>query len=370
MRHPGRLPCVETPSALSPSTLHGLAEAIVSVPYQLGYYPKASLIAICMQRDPGRAESKPTQRGQVALTARVDLGPPEEHWEVLAAIEPALARVDTGLVVLIAFEEGAGHSSDATVLLTKAGALADSHGARVMAAARVRGRRWRHVTSAASLEGWQDLPADEDVQVIADYVMAGRAPAPDRRSVDDLLRPICEELARAVARRYAGTAASDRTAQIGAEGVLWRAARMVATVIGENGRAEPPDWDAEDLLCSIDALDDLGFRDALLHALSPSSTAADDLVDKGMQRIVSAAMASPVEVDSAACVRMAQAAAYVPEDRSAPWLSLVGYLCWQAGEGALANVVITAARAADPDYSLARLVDMALCAAIAPPRPV
>lgn len=78
----------------------------------------------------------------------------------------------------------------------------------------------------------------------------------------------------------------------------------------------------------------------------------------------------PLAVDRAACLRMTQAAAYAPAGRSAPWLSLVGFLAWQAGEGALANVVIGAARAEDPTYSLARLVDLALCAAVAPPRPV
>lgn len=377
---------VEIPSTVRPNTLHGLAEAIVAVPYQIGYYPKASLIALCMQGEPQRAASMPIERGQVMLTARVDLGPPQENAQVLAAIEPALARAETGMVALIAFEEGFGDAHDTSELLSRAAALAHSHGAAVMASARVRGDRWRLLTDTSSADsarsagsagsqghanGWQDLPADEDVPVVADYVLAGRAPAPDRRSVERLLHPTFPGLARAVARRLGETTASVRAAEMGAHETRLRAARLLAALInGRPDHVEPHDLGVVDLVATTDALDDLSFRDAVLTTMIPCSTDADDLVNAEMVRTVAAAMQRPTTIDAPACVRLAQAAAYVPAERSAPWLSLVGYLAWQTGEGALANVAIAAARAADPHYSLARLVDMALSAAIAPPRPV
>ncbi|MGC1209458.1 MAG: DUF4192 family protein [Ornithinimicrobium sp.] len=379
---------MEIPSTVRPNTLHGLAQAIVAVPYQIGYYPTASLVALCMQAGQ-MAASAPIQRGQVVLTARVDLSGPQEQEQVLAAIEPALARADTRMVVFIAFEQGRGDPCNTSELLGQATALAHSHGAVVMAAARVRGRRWHLVTNpesarsadASGLAGcaqarepdgrWQDLPAAEDVPMVAEYVLAGRSPAPDRRSVEGLLRPTCPELARSVAQLHLETTVSARAEQMGTQETRLRAAQLLSVLInGGVEQSEPSGLDAVDLVATIDALDDLRFRDSVLSAIIPCSTDSDDLVDAEMTRMVSAAMPHPITIDTLACVRLAQAAAYVPAERSAPWLSLVGYLAWQIGEGALANVAIAAARAADPRYSLARLVDMALSAAVAPPRPV
>lgn len=364
---------METTSALHHNTLHGLAEAIVAVPYQIGYYPKASLIAMCMRGDSGAPASMRTSRGSVALTARIDLGPPADHAQVLAALEPALTRAETDMVVLMAFEDGFGRTHDASVLLGKVGALAHSHGVLVTAAVRVRGRRWRRVDTQGRAEAWLDLPADEDVRAVSDYVLAGRAPAPDRRALEALLLPTCEELAESVARGCADASSSSRAATIGPEEMLGRAARTLASLMVRNDgnvSVEPAALSVRDLVSTIEALDDLRFRDAVLSAMIPWVKYGRDLVDAEVARIVAVAMEQPVEVDASACIRMAQAAAYAPVGRSAPWLSLVGYLAWHAGEGALANVVISAARDADPEHSLARLMDMALCQAVAPPRPV
>ncbi len=53
--------------------------------------------------------------------------------------------------------------------------------------------------------------------------------------------------------------------------------------------------------------------------------------------------------------------AYVP----AP-ASLLAFIAWQTGEGALANIAIERALAADPDYSMAHLIGQAVSAGLPP----
>jgi hypothetical protein len=46
--------------------------------------------------------------------------------------------------------------------------------------------------------------------------------------------------------------------------------------------------------------------------------------------------------------------------------SLLAFIAWQSGEGALANVAIERALAADPEYSMARLIGEAVDAGLPP----
>ena len=46
--------------------------------------------------------------------------------------------------------------------------------------------------------------------------------------------------------------------------------------------------------------------------------------------------------------------------------SLLAFTAWQSGEGALANIAISRALAADPEYSMARLLGQALDAGLPP----
>ncbi|MGB3257043.1 MAG: DUF4192 domain-containing protein [Ornithinimicrobium sp.] len=354
------------------TTLHGVAEVIALVPYQIGYHPTASLVAVCVQRTPSSSSSMPSARGVVVMTARVDLVPPVEHALTLAALEPALLRTETDMVILISFEEGPGPTLDGTELLAAVAERARSYGVSVVGCARVRGRRWRPLDAGSHTDAWLDLPASADVRAVADYVLAGRAPARDRRAVEALLRPARHDLAEAVARGCAEQAPDVPPDKGEGQDPRGRAARTLASLLTEpsvpDGRVD--DLDAAELVCAIEALDSLAFRDAVLSVLVPWCNLGTYGADTEEGRIVASVIRKPLAVDRAACLRMTQAAAYAPAGRSAPWLSLVGFLAWQAGEGALANVVIGAARAEDPTYSLARLVDLALCAAVAPPRPV
>ncbi|MGB3830045.1 MAG: DUF4192 domain-containing protein [Ornithinimicrobium sp.] len=372
---------MSTARDLRRSTIRSLADAIVALPFQLGYYPRSSLVVICMRSAADEAASRGRTQGSVVLTARVDLAPPRDHPQLLAALEPALRRPDTDMVALIAFEGVCAHDRDATVLLRKVSQRAAAYRIGVLAQARVHDGRWLDVTQdhhvdpaqigpgEAGDRRWQALPDEGDVTAVSDYVLAGRAPVRDRAALESLLLPADTHLAEGVRRLCDVAIPADARTEPGRHLIWDAAARTLAAVTGsEHGGL--PVLSAQGLACTVDALDDVGFRDAALQVL------ISEPVVRGMEGTSPAAdvlgsiMPGSVRVDAALCLRLMGAAAYAPAQRSAPWLSLVGYVAWHAGEGALANIAIGAALEVDPNYSLARLLDVALSAAIRPPSPV
>ncbi len=340
------------------STIHGLAHSIVVLPYQLGYRPTASLVLLCMGTVTPVGASSGRVRGSVTLVARVDLPTSGAPESVVAGIEPALSRTDVTSVVALAFEDGPDEVTNAASTLRWVADAAGTHDVSVVASARVRGQRFAAVDEGGRTGTWEDLPADGDVPAIADYVLAGRAPAPDRAAVESVLRPRDAAYASAVRSRMGGYA------RVRAR----EAARTISTVISQpDGRAL--DLEPEEVACVALALHETTVRDAVLSRLSPP-LAQPGAPFNVAERQVAHELDVCDRVDGPACFRLAALAAYVPRPQAAPVLTLVGYLAWQAGEGALANMAIAAALDVDPQYSLARLVDVALSSALRPPPPV
>ncbi len=348
-----------TPSAEpKTSTIHGLAHSIVVLPYQLGYRPTASLVLLCMGTVASVVGSSGRVRGSVTLVARVDLPTSGHHESVVAAIEPALSRTDVTSLVALAFEDGPPQVTNAALTLRRVADAAATHTVTVVASARVRGQRFATVDEGGRTGGWEDLPADSDVPAIADYVLAGRAPAPDRAAVESVLRPADAAYASAV-RSHMCPDARVRARE---------AARIISTVITEPG-GQALDLEPDQVACVALALHETTVRDAVLSRLSPPLAHPGAPLNVA-ERQVSHELDVCDRVDGPACFRLAALAAYVPRHQAAPVLTLVGYLAWQAGEGALANMAIGAALDVDPKYSLARLVDVALSSALRPPPPV
>lgn len=374
---------MSTSSELSTTTIHSLADTIVTLPYQLGYRPVASLVMMCLRNAADRPPGVPThtQRGSVVMTARIDLAPVEDHPDVLVALEPALARRDTDLLVLVAFEDGAAAPHDARALLSEVQTLAGAHGVAVVAQARVRGSAWTPADRADGSDHWQQLPQEADVRAVSDYVLAGRAPARDRRALEEVLDPVDHALAREVSRRFESLPQPRDGADRHREAAMTRAAATIGLVVRWTGTG-PPELSTDDLVLTTLALDDVRFRDAVLQCLTTCLPVCEqdgerDRADSSqavgpdpLDLLVSRELQHDGDLSSAACFRLARAAAYIPRTRSAAWLTLVGYLAWRVGEGALANIAIVAARGVDPDYPLAQLVDLALRGAVRPPAPV
>ncbi|MCE0488222.1 DUF4192 domain-containing protein [Ornithinimicrobium sediminis] len=334
------------------STVRGTAESIVALPYQLGYQPQHSLVMVCLEQRPGRPGS-----GFVTLTARVDLAP--ERESVTDALAVALRQARPDVVLLIAFEEG---DDDATELLRAAEALAQREGAVVDRAARVRGGRWLSLDEPdGSQPHWRELPAAEDVPVVADFVLQGRSPLPDRQSLCDAFRAF-RPLVAAAAEEDLRLRCDAEAVPCDAESAL----SLLGEVLREQGSGMPELSPARVVDLAL-LLHDVLIRDAVLAVLAPGLLRLSDLPPEcgGLARRT---LPVPEEVDDHACRRVAMLTSVVPAVVAPPLLSVCGYLAWCRGEGTLANVAVERALAVDPDYSLARLLDGALQHAVRPPR--
>src|SRR5215217_5241737 len=88
-------------------TLRGPDEVIAVLPYQLGYHPRDSVVAVALR---GRT---------MGMVARADL-PPEEHAaEVAATLVGPLLRDGATSVVVVAWEEVPDASTSVTLALVE-----------------------------------------------------------------------------------------------------------------------------------------------------------------------------------------------------------------------------------------------------------
>lgn len=340
------------------STIHGLAHSIAALPYQLGYSPTASLVLICMGPAAAVRMGSGRVRGAVIMIARIDLGLPARPSTAVIGLDPALRRDDVASVAALVFEDGSEDNNDASSTLRALAAEAAAHSVTVVARARVRNGQFATVDDCGVTGPWLNVPEAGDVPAIADYVLAGHAPAQDRAALESMLIPSDADVAEAVtAHLRAGTRGDPR-----------EAARTLATVLTDP-TCKPTQLDPRDIANLGSALGDLQVRDALLARLSPTLAHSGPPGNEA-ERQVALELALCNRVDGRACLRLASLAAYISGPAASPMLTLVGYLAWQAGEGALANIAIGAALDVDPDYSLARLVDMALSSALPPPASV
>lgn len=350
---------MSTPGAESFSTVRGIAESIVALPYQLGYRPERSLVVICLDHHPGRPGRA---TGMVTMTARADLEPPGGQEVVLAAIDAALARARPEVVCFIAFE---GPQDDTTDLLARVSDLAERRGAGVDRAVRVRDGSWIPLEEPDGTDPvWRALPADEDVPVVADYVLQGRSPLPTRSQLGDLLRTSRPLLTSAVGAEIARrlTAAPPGSGLSGDEEVALSVLASVLSMPGE----ELPDITTAGFVDLVSVSFDVLLRDAVLARLAPGVMRLSDAPPRAAELVVR--MLPVLEhTDDHACRRLARLAALVPPPWATPLLTVCGYLSWWGGDGTLANLAIERALALDPHYSLAALVDQALQKAMPPP---
>lgn len=341
------------------STIRGIAETIVVLPYQLGYRPERSLVVICLDHSPGRAHRS---TGTVTLTARADLDPPGGEPIVLSAVTEALERVSPQVVLLIAFE---GADDDATSLLARASDLAAQRGAVVDRAVRVRDGRWiPREEPDGSDPVWRALPADADVPAVADYVLRGRSPLADRTQLGRLLvtgRPL---LTRAV-----GDELARRMRSANGPGDLHgddeNALSVISDVLDTSG-PELPEIGVDALADLVVATHDVQLRDAVLARLSPGVMRLSD-APPDVAALVVRTLPVLHDTDGSSCLRMARLAALAPTPFAAPLLTMCAYLSWCAGEGTMANLALDRALGADPSYSLALLLEHALRHAMPPP---
>ena len=157
-------------------TLRGPGDVVGLLPYQLGYHPRDSVVAVSL-------------RGKrVGLVARADL-PPDEHVdEVVSTLLGPLVRDGATSVVVVGYEDVPDASQPLLMALVE---QLERAGIHVLDVPVVRdGRRYSATCSDSCCppEGIA-LPDPADVPGVAEYVGMGRAPLRSRGAVHGLVEP-------------------------------------------------------------------------------------------------------------------------------------------------------------------------------------
>jgi len=320
-----------------PVVLDTPAQIVDAVPYLVGFQPAESVVALSLRG----------QRGRVGLTARADLPPPEWADECAAQLVGHLRRDGARRVVVVAYPPAPGLAHPSVR------AIADAFTHRLAAIGIPlaellcvhEGKWWSLVCDdpACCPNDGTPVAASAAGSVLgAAMAVEGRVVLPSRAALAATLEPLDDDLGAAMARALpeVQAAVGDRVwgghrDEVAAESLALFTDAVRRRVEGHTG--DPPDVSAR----LIVGLDDLVVRDVVITwTEGERGAAARALLAELVPRAV-----PPFHV--------------VP-------LTVLGWLAYQSGEGALAAMAVERALAADPDYALALLLAQALDRAIDP----
>jgi hypothetical protein len=335
-------------------TVSGLPDLVAVLPYQLGYHPRSSVVAVCLH---GR---------RMGMVARTDLTEAAHIPDVVGVLVPPLLRERPEVVLLIGYEDEAGRAEP--VMAGVAAAL-EAAGVVVGDAAVVRADRWYALWGTAEgrcpPEGLP-VPVAADVPGAASYVQAEVAPLADR---DDLARLVAEDTA-ASAGVEAAVAALRARMESGRPpsrpGRVW--GRILSTKDDVRSVAE---LSAGQVAAAAYSLHDLGWRDGLIASAAPGSLPLDAL-DRGVVRLLRRTVPGPgadVAAVTRVQARLLELCRRVPDacpEEAAEVCALTASVTWATGSGAVARDALDRALRLRPGHRLARLVEQLLDLGVRP----
>jgi hypothetical protein len=327
--------------------LSGLGELAASIPHLLGFRPHESVLLIGLTGASG---------GRLGLTVRADI-PPAEHAGAVAAelTRSILSARPQGVLLAVVSEEGSVPSDGVPVdalphrdLVHEVVVALSGHAVPVRDAILVRSGRWWSYdcphpccapgAGAALPSGVTQL----EVAAVASGVVVER----DRNALAARIARPDPTARNAMAAACAQTAVdcTQRILDVGPDAVV---EESWAAVLAALARCRPgaatdtarlSDSEVARLVCG---LRDHVVRDRALElALGPDAPAAEQLWTECTRR-------APAPLDAAPATLLAVSA-------------------WLRGDGAMADVALTRARAGDPGYTLAGLLTQALRACVPP----
>lgn len=329
-------------------------DLLAAVPHLLSFQPTESLVLVTLH-----TASNATRLGMVA---RVDLPSAGQAAECVEALLPALYREAPSKAVLIGYGKG---TADVYVAVEMAAELIAANGCPVMERITVVGDRWRSidctVPGCCPPEG-QPLPGREAVVGLEFVVGVGSAPAVSREALAERVAPGAR--AAAVGREC------ERQARIEGEVTISRGTAAWGRLLDVS---QPLDLSASaDATLALAALslhadNTPALRDALAAWLSPGVLPLESVAGPSLDGLREHLPlpwwqdGSDQEAEVAArhflVDRLAELATSLPDDYAAPVLTLLAQVAWVQGSGAMANVALTRALTAQPDYRLALLLD-------------
>ncbi len=307
-----------------------VAGVLAVIPYLLGFHPSSSLVVIGIE-PPG---------GQIRLAFRYDLPDPPDAslaGEIAAHAIAVLARQQVGVVIAVGYGPGA--------LVTPVAELfrARLHGTGIVLHDLVRvedGRYWSYVCDNPRCCPAEGVPFDALAHPAAAALTTAGIPAyPDRASLSRSLAPVSGPAADSMGQ--ATQRARRRAEQLLTAAAVVQAGRQAVREAIASYRGGGQITADDQLAWLAVVLADLRVRDDAWARMDPEHRTAHLRLWTDV-------------------VRRAQPP-YVP----AP-ASLLAFTAWQSGDGALANIAIERALAADPGYSMALLLAEAVESGLPP----
>jgi hypothetical protein len=302
---------------MSPETLRlrSPADVVSAIPYLIGFHPADSVVVLACDGARG------------AYAVRLDLTAQEALLEHIAGL---IADRGPEAVILA----GYGPADRVTPVIERVRDRLHDHGVRVRDALRVEHHRfWSYLCTDTACCPPEGTHVDVAASPVAAAAIAGGLVAlPDRRELERMLAPAGGERTRQAIIR-----AEDRLAGWAEEGVDVVPGRMV-------GEGVPL------------------VRLLLERACAGSDPPSDDEVAwLGLLlislRVRDEAWVRINEPDLQVHIRLwRHVLTRVTEPYAAAPACLLAFAAWRAGEGALANIALDRALAADPRYSMARLL--------------
>jgi hypothetical protein len=294
------------------------SDVLAVVPYLLGFHPQDSVVALLVRR------------GRVALTARVDLVPPEIASELAADIGRLADQHGASELILVGY---GGEAAKVRELLATLADLLEPYGLGDVLYAD--GRLWWSLRCTASCCPPEGTPYDLSTHAIAaTAVYAGLGCRSDRQALVAEVTGPSETEHDALVMLSAEVAA-----EIEGMDCAGRCELMGSLVRAAVARHDPPD----DRVC------------ALLAVLGHDTRARD----------IAWSLISAEQAEQHQRLWRQVVARTVPPHEAAP-ICLLGLAAWIGGDGALMNCCIERITTVDPDYSLGRLLAEISRAALAP----
>jgi uncharacterized protein DUF4192 len=331
----------------SPKTvvqLRGAADLLGMLPHRIGFLPAESIVVVCLH-GPRRRDG---------LVMRLDLAPSRLDGPVACHLAARAARAGADGVVLVCYAEAAGKVPMAPDLPRRSlvDALAealDEVGVEVVDAILVSGGRWwSYVCGDATCcpregsEVPQRLTAAA-AHYAAESVAQGSAVLADRNELVRSVRPPEDAAAQQTLQQALDTAADEVIEIIDRSGLAGLRARTLALLRDLVHRRS---FGREDVTGEEAAAIILGLR-----AKDARDEAATLLLDHDPELML------PVLV---AVARRA------PDREAAPVCTVLAWVAYAAGQGALANVAVDRALECEPGYEMARLIEQGLESMIRP----
>jgi hypothetical protein len=305
--------------------LRGPDDVIGILPWRLGFHPSESLVLVVLQGS----------RRRERLVMRLDLPAPDDEAAVAdeTASRAVQAEADEVLVVVYTDEPGLDGALPRSDLVDDLVGLLDDDGIDVPEAVLVSGgRRWSYLCAdprCCPPEGipLPDRPTPAADAYAAEAVVRGTVVLPDRAALRRSVTPSDSAVAVAVREQAwdeLDLVLTSRDLAATSAGLLARLRERIAR--GDRDGPSP----AEALLVAL-GLRDTRARDALMTAALDDD--ADDVRDL-----------------------LGQVARLVGDEVAAPVCTVLGWLAYTSGEGALALVAVERALRAEPGCTMARLL--------------